>query len=76
MNAAHRQPPIATGKERPHLFGPVAKSRARFEVHGEVRFVSDLIAYHSSADAGTLVGAVHRTGHGCGHHCLSGPFLC
>jgi hypothetical protein len=37
--------------------GPAAKSRARFEVHGEVLFGSDLIAYHSSADAGTLVGA-------------------
>jgi hypothetical protein len=42
------------------FFGPVAKSRARFEVHGEVRFVSDLIAYHSSADAGTSrSGAPH-----------------
>jgi hypothetical protein len=42
------------------FFGPVAKSRARFEVHGEVRFGSDLVAYHSSVDAGTLVGAVRR----------------
>ena len=60
MNAAHHQPPITTGKERPRLFGPVAKSRARFEVRGEVRFGSDLVAYNSSVDAGTLVGAVRR----------------
>jgi hypothetical protein len=36
--------------------GPAAKSPARFEVHGEVIFGSDLIAYHSSADAGALYG--------------------
>jgi hypothetical protein len=56
------------------FFGPVAKSRARFEVHGQVRFVSDLIAYHSSADAGTLVGAC--TARGMVVAIIAGPFLC
>ena len=47
------------------FFGPVAQSPARFEVHGEVRFVSDLHTRDTRAAAyyATARNVFHAAGH-------------